>query len=361
VLPIGASRAQVWDTLWRCTALAQGNVVVTVRRVLLDLGESTFVMRRPTLRTRRTLAVVAASVLAVVGCSLTAPTDDELLGLGSAVSGSGGGGTGGGSGGAAAGSGSGGTAGSGGSTVALCDNAQVDVGETGVDCGGTTCSKRCGSGEGCAVEMDCETQLVCTRETCAPPACTDGAQNGAETDTDCGGAEDCPRCSEGDSCIVGSDCTSGVCGDADTCAAPTCFDEVENGGESDTDCGGSCGACADGNTCRLDTDCDSQTCAPVANLPDPGCESSTTPNCLCDSCPAEATACAANTNCRNLIDCFLTRNCGSFEECAADNDCGNLIGAYGGMQSTEVEQARDLFSCAVSMQRCPTTCQTPPS
>jgi cellulase/cellobiase CelA1 len=42
------------------------------------------------------------------------------------------------------------------------------------------------------------------------PSCTDGIQNGAETDIDCGGPV-CSACDIGEQCIQNSDCTSNVC------------------------------------------------------------------------------------------------------------------------------------------------------
>jgi Ca2+-binding RTX toxin-like protein len=43
----------------------------------------------------------------------------------------------------------------------------------------------------------------------APNSCVDGVQNGNETDVDCGAV--CGACANGDSCLVGSDCQSGLC------------------------------------------------------------------------------------------------------------------------------------------------------
>lgn len=48
-------------------------------------------------------------------------------------------------------------------------------------------------------------------------SCTDGAVNGNETDTDCGGL-DCPPCSAGKSCEGPSDCVSSVCGGIGVCS-----------------------------------------------------------------------------------------------------------------------------------------------
>ena len=63
-------------------------------------------------------------------------------------------------------------------------------------------------------------------------SCTDGQQNGEESDVDCGGH--CPKCAIGQHCDLDSDCGSGVCTGAashgpepsdhdqgKTCAPPT--------------------------------------------------------------------------------------------------------------------------------------------
>ena len=47
------------------------------------------------------------------------------------------------------------------------------------------------------------------------------------------------KCAAGESCNQDGDCESGVC-TGGTCAAPTCDDGVQNGDETDVDCGGSC-------------------------------------------------------------------------------------------------------------------------
>ncbi|MFT3770219.1 MAG: hypothetical protein QM820_32725 [Minicystis sp.] len=105
--------------------------------------------------------------------------------------------------------------------------------------------------------------------------CFDGLQNGPETDVDCG--SDCPACAAGRHCSGGADCQSGTCifdGPVGVCAAeggpspcqpgpdPTCNDCLQNGGESDVDCGGdSCLPCSAGRTCTYDGDCLSAHCA----------------------------------------------------------------------------------------------------
>lgn len=62
-------------------------------------------------------------------------------------------------------------------------------------------------------------------------------------------------------CTAPSECPSGVCSGG-TCQAPACTDTVENGDETDVDCGGSCPAkCLDGKGCIGQGDCASGTCS----------------------------------------------------------------------------------------------------
>ena len=96
---------------------------------------------------------------------------------------------------------------------------------------------------------------------CNAPGCGDGhAQNGAETDIDCGGGT-CIGCDPGETCGVGTDCLSGVCM-AGVCVAPTCTDGVANGSETGVDCGGpsGCPLCPDGQGCASASDCVTGTC-----------------------------------------------------------------------------------------------------
>ena len=103
------------------------------------------------------------------------------------------------------------------------------------------------------------------------PTCADQVQNGGESDVDCGG-DACAPCALGRACVTAADCRSGNCtgghcaaGSAG-CAAvdvdnPSCHDCTLNGGESDIDCGGdACGPCASGLVCRGDADCQSSSC-----------------------------------------------------------------------------------------------------
>jgi hypothetical protein len=105
-------------------------------------------------------------------------------------------------------------------------------------------------------------------------ACSDGMQNGGESDADCGGP--CDPCEEEASCNDDGDCElerciSGLC-DVNG-VEPTCSDGLENGDESGLDCGGSCAACPtcnDGvqNGEETGMDCGGGTCNPCGALPE---------------------------------------------------------------------------------------------
>jgi hypothetical protein len=148
----------------------------------------------------------------------------------------------------------------------LCTDTVKNGTESDVDCGGT-CPTKCADTKSCAVAADC-TSGVCNAGTkkCSAAACNDLAKNGSETDVDCGGT--CPtKCADTKSCLLATDCTSGVC-NAGThkCSVAACPDGVKNGGETDLDCGGATCAtkCAIGKTCAVSTDCDKSICSALA-------------------------------------------------------------------------------------------------
>lgn len=137
-----------------------------------------------------------------------------------------------------------------------CTNGIQDGDETDVDCGGS-CGNTCGGGQGCGSNDDCASSQCTTDGTCVDPSCSDGMLDNGETDIDCGGPV-CPPCDDGETCNGDPDCQSGTC-DAGTCAS--CRDGMTNGDETDVDCGGpTCPACDDGEDCVEDGDCTSQQC-----------------------------------------------------------------------------------------------------
>jgi hypothetical protein len=91
----------------------------------------------------------------------------------------------------------------------------------------------------------------------SPAGCTDGVQNGDESDVDCGGS--CDPCVDGMQCGVADDCASGSC--AGVCQEATCEDGIQNRDEADVDCGGvDCLRCAEGAPCVNECDCQSGSC-----------------------------------------------------------------------------------------------------
>lgn len=85
------------------------------------------------------------------------------------------------------------------------------------------------------------------------PSCFDRVRNGTETDVDCGG--DCRGCVEGFACSDAGDCETGGC-TGGACDAASCTNGVHDSFESDVDCGLFCGTlCAKGQRCAHDSDC----------------------------------------------------------------------------------------------------------
>jgi alpha-tubulin suppressor-like RCC1 family protein len=87
-----------------------------------------------------------------------------------------------------------------------------------VNCGGPACEP-CAEGAGCALDVDCQSQ-ICTADVtakcpngqpcCQVPACGNGFKSAGETDVDCGGSV-CDRCALGKACLYSSDCESSYC------------------------------------------------------------------------------------------------------------------------------------------------------
>lgn len=77
------------------------------------------------------------------------------------------------------------------------------------DCDGVV-DEGCGAtGSACVTASNCASG-VCTGGTCHAPSCSDGVKNGTETGVDCGGGT-CSVCAPGQTCNVGPDCSSGHC------------------------------------------------------------------------------------------------------------------------------------------------------
>lgn len=92
------------------------------------------------------------------------------------------------------------------------------------------------------------------------PLCADEMQDGEESDVDCGGdLLICARCPDGGGCNAASDCESNNC--QDSFCVSLCDDGILNGEETWIDCGGSmCPKCENGFDCQVDSDCQSNYC-----------------------------------------------------------------------------------------------------
>jgi hypothetical protein len=188
-----------------------------------------------------------------------------------------------------------------------CGNKVRDEGESDVDCGGS-CDP-CKDGKRCEQDPHCQSN-VCEDGFCQEATCKDETKNGTESDADCGGAG-CEKCVDGKKCSGDDDCDSGFCGEG-TCADPSCGDDAINGGETDLNCGGDCPDCVAGKQCETDDDCDSKKCLTdedisvcAASLCDDELENGTESDedCGgndCDPCE-EGKRCLVGTDCTSLV------------------------------------------------------------
>jgi hypothetical protein len=89
-------------------------------------------------------------------------------------------------------------------------------------CDGAGACVECNQGSQCA-------SLVCTGHVCQAPACNDGVQNGTETDVDCGGS--CgTKCAANQGCNADADCSGGACNMVTKKCAPTCVSDPSAAG-----------------------------------------------------------------------------------------------------------------------------------
>ncbi len=198
---------------------------------------------------------------------------------------------------------------SGSSGLTSCTNGIKDGDETDVDCGGS-CTAKCPDTKDCTKSTDCQSG-VCTNQKCvpAPATCSNGQKDGQETDVDCG--DGCPACADGKDCLHGTDCQSGVCTNQKCVPAPnpepSCTDGKQNGSETDVDCGGSCSKCGIGKRCNGNVDCASNFCNGGI------CASQNLPSCTnnvqdgqetdIDCGGGSCAKCADGKNCNGPSDC----------------------------------------------------------
>jgi hypothetical protein len=169
--------------------------------------------------------------------------------------------------------------------------------------GGAVCDGE-GNCVGCLDDSHCTPDLPnCDTgpHVCVGADCMDGNQNGAETDTDCGGPV-CAPCGPGDDCVAGTDCESGACGADMTCELAQPGTPCQGDSECQSD------QCAQGVCCMTAcfADCMScnvagmaGTCVDVPSGSDPG-----------NDCDGTET-CDGKGACAEIVG----------ESCSADMDC----------------------------------------
>ncbi len=209
-----------------------------------------------------------------------------------------------------------------------CTNGDKDVDETDVDCGGS-CAP-CESGKACGGESDCDSKN-CNNGVCQAATCSDMIQNGGESDVDCGGTA-CAKCDNGGECGAASDCASGICSGG-KCVEPSCVDGIKNGDETDVDCGGSCASCDSTKGCDKGSDCTSGVCSGGA-CQQPSCSDGVKNGMETDlDCGGGCDACGTNKTCAMNGDCAsgvcdggscLSAGCGDMVKNGdeTDVDCG---------------------------------------
>jgi hypothetical protein len=181
----------------------------------------------------------------------------------------------------------------------------------------------------CGDLIPCGDQCCSALETCCGNHCCDSGR-----DICCGTG----CCFRGDTC-----CGDGNCCDpsTETCVGGFCFhhcfDEQENLGETDTDCGGTCrdlqgGTCIFRQKCAEDADCQSTVCV---NRPDFGgktcqeCRDDADcarnivglPRCVdnrCFECRSDTEA----VDCPQVQVCDETNTCVPRQPCEGDSECG---------------------------------------
>ncbi|MDF2697387.1 MAG: Tryptophan synthase alpha chain, partial [Labilithrix sp.] len=223
----------------------------------------------------------------------------------------------------------------------------------------------CNEGGACEGAADCASGL-CRDGTCRTVTPSDGMQNGDETDVDCGGSAS-PACLDGKKCLAASDCQSAVC-TGNICQVPSPTDNTKNGDETDLDCGGSkAPKCKSGQGCTADTDCDNVLCDTVAKKckppgDDDGLKNGDETGIDCGG-PTTPKKCPPGQGCTTLTDCDATKCNDASKTCdapAANDDIKNGSETdidCGGGAPTDAKRCLEGQACEVDAD-CDDFCST---
>ncbi len=211
-----------------------------------------------------------------------------------------------------------------------CDDGAQNGDETDLDCGGS-CTP-CADGQSCENNTDCQSG-DCRDGSCAAgggPRCDDGEQNGDETDLDCGGA-DCDACADGAACESDGDCQSQDCYQGSCADADHCSNTERDRDETDVDCGGSCAPCADGLLCAVGSDCLSNNCVGGVCVSDAHCNNGTMDEDETDlDCGGSCAPCADGQGCAQDTDCQSGLCDPNTDSCVASDGDTDLDGVDNG-------------------------------
>lgn len=227
-----------------------------------------------------------------------------------------------------------------------CSFTNAPLGTVCDDDGGKSCDGD-GSCVECVTASDCDGMgEQCVQQQCVPAQCVNGVQDGDETDVDCGGAV-CAPCDDGQGCQNDVDCVSAFCDD------------------------GTCAPCATDLDCAVTfTFCDEGTCTPQKG---PGeicgggneCVSGFCADGVCcdSTCASTCESClGANTNADNGTCALVIGGTDPDGECVASPvaTCGaNGTGCSGTSNACNLypggTQCQPGF-CANAVQSAPSQC-----
>jgi len=205
---------------------------------------------------------------------------------------------------------------------AVCDAADADLGTVCAEDGGAVCD-----GQGACIECndvnDCAPTWLCQAGDCVPPQCSNGQQDGTESDIDCGGME-CAPCPNTLKCNAYADCFSNFC-DALVCSP--CINDGDCAAAGDSYCAG--GSCTPkkvlGDSCGAGNQCLSGNCPSDDGV------------CCDDACGSTCEAClSVKTGSPNGTCDLVTTQTDPDTECA---DAGAAMCNSNGMGCTGVTNA----------------------
>ncbi|MCL2779327.1 MAG: hypothetical protein FWD73_15135 [Polyangiaceae bacterium] len=164
---------------------------------------------------------------------------------------------------------------------------------------------------------------------CIAPTPDDGIQNGDETDVDCGGSI-APRCDEGQGCLEDADCSSGICDETqETCSPSSHTNGIKDDGETGVDCGGTAPKkCPTGEGCITSSDCDNLLCTAEMVCDSPrnndhlknGNETDVDCGSSGNGTPTNAPQCAIGKTCGGDSDCTSSA-CNYNHKCVESISC----------------------------------------